>query len=160
MFFIATDCSRKGSELTPANKQQGSLSRPSLPIHRTRAKSKNRSVRIDPPSPKRGATGWGFAAALRALSNRKPLFRGLGWVGLEPTTNALKGRCSTIELPTRLAEILSWLTARAQPTPKTFGAALPLSFQPDASFRFYDDSSAGARMSPKRSRSELCGRSR
>ena len=27
--------------------------------------------------------------------------RGLGWVGLEPTTNALKGRCSTIELPTR-----------------------------------------------------------
>ena len=27
--------------------------------------------------------------------------RKLGWVGLEPTTNALKGRCSTIELPTR-----------------------------------------------------------
>jgi hypothetical protein len=27
--------------------------------------------------------------------------RELGWVGLEPTTNALKGRCSTIELPTR-----------------------------------------------------------
>src|SRR4051812_29507926 len=26
---------------------------------------------------------------------------GVGWVGLEPTTNALKGRCSTIELPTR-----------------------------------------------------------
>src|SRR4051812_32292411 len=26
---------------------------------------------------------------------------GGGWVGLEPTTNALKGRCSTIELPTR-----------------------------------------------------------
>jgi hypothetical protein len=26
---------------------------------------------------------------------------GMGWVGLEPTTNALKGRCSTIELPTR-----------------------------------------------------------
>ncbi len=25
----------------------------------------------------------------------------MGWVGLEPTTNALKGRCSTIELPTR-----------------------------------------------------------
>ena len=24
----------------------------------------------------------------------------MGWVGLEPTTNALKGRCSTIELPT------------------------------------------------------------
>ena len=29
---------------------------------------------------------------------------GLGWVGLEPTTNALKGRCSTIELPTRRGE--------------------------------------------------------
>jgi hypothetical protein len=25
----------------------------------------------------------------------------MGWVGLEPTTNALKGRCSTVELPTR-----------------------------------------------------------
>ena len=25
----------------------------------------------------------------------------MGWVGLEPTTNALKGRCSTIELPTQ-----------------------------------------------------------
>jgi hypothetical protein len=28
----------------------------------------------------------------------------LGWVGLEPTTNALKGRCSTIELPTRIGK--------------------------------------------------------
>ena len=28
----------------------------------------------------------------------------MGWVGLEPTTNALKGRCSTIELPTRIGE--------------------------------------------------------
>jgi hypothetical protein len=28
-------------------------------------------------------------------------FSRVGWVGLEPTTNALKGRCSTIELPTR-----------------------------------------------------------
>jgi hypothetical protein len=26
----------------------------------------------------------------------------MGWVGLEPTTNALKGRCSTVELPTRV----------------------------------------------------------
>ena len=26
---------------------------------------------------------------------------GVGWEGLEPSTNALKGRCSTIELPTR-----------------------------------------------------------
>ena len=25
----------------------------------------------------------------------------MGWLGLEPRTNALKGRCSTIELPTR-----------------------------------------------------------
>jgi hypothetical protein len=25
----------------------------------------------------------------------------VGWLGLEPRTNALKGRCSTIELPTR-----------------------------------------------------------
>ena len=31
---------------------------------------------------------------------RFPREKGLGWVGLEPTTNALKGRCSTIELPT------------------------------------------------------------
>ena len=30
--------------------------------------------------------------------------RKVGWVGLEPTTNALKGRCSTIELPTRNLE--------------------------------------------------------
>jgi hypothetical protein len=29
------------------------------------------------------------------------VLEGLGWVGIEPTTNALKGRCSTIELPTR-----------------------------------------------------------
>ncbi len=27
--------------------------------------------------------------------------KGVGWDGLEPSTNALKGRCSTIELPTR-----------------------------------------------------------
>ena len=26
----------------------------------------------------------------------------VGWVGIEPTTTALKGRCSTAELPTRL----------------------------------------------------------
>jgi hypothetical protein len=31
----------------------------------------------------------------------------LGWVGLEPTTNALKGRCSTIELPTPRRETSS-----------------------------------------------------
>jgi hypothetical protein len=28
----------------------------------------------------------------------------MGWVGLEPTTNALKGRCSTIELPTHVGK--------------------------------------------------------
>ena len=26
----------------------------------------------------------------------------VGWAGLEPATNGLKGRCSTIELPTRV----------------------------------------------------------
>ena len=31
-----------------------------------------------------------------------PTAEKLGWAGLEPATNALKGRCSTIELPTRL----------------------------------------------------------
>ena len=28
----------------------------------------------------------------------------VGWVGIEPTTTALKGRCSTAELPTRPSE--------------------------------------------------------
>ena len=28
----------------------------------------------------------------------------VGWEGLEPSTNALKGRCSTIELPILLPE--------------------------------------------------------
>ena len=37
-----------------------------------------------------------FGAALSNCKTRMDL----GWVGLEPTTNALKGRCSTIELPT------------------------------------------------------------
>ena len=27
----------------------------------------------------------------------------VGWVGIEPTTNALKGRCSTFELPSHVA---------------------------------------------------------
>ena len=31
----------------------------------------------------------------------------LGWAGLEPATNALKGRCSTIELPTRAGRNVS-----------------------------------------------------
>jgi hypothetical protein len=31
----------------------------------------------------------------------KSIIEGVGWAGLEPATNALKGRCSTIELPTR-----------------------------------------------------------
>ncbi len=38
---------------------------------------------------------------LRRDSARETGGESLGWVGLEPTTNALKGRCSTIELPTR-----------------------------------------------------------
>ena len=42
----------------------------------------------------------------------------MGWLGLEPRTNALKGRCSTIELPTRETS----------------------SCRIGASFSFYDDS--------------------
>jgi hypothetical protein len=43
----------------------------------------------------------------------------LGWVGLEPTANALKGRCSTIELPT--LKFLSSPTVRSQTTnPESF----------------------------------------
>ena len=40
----------------------------------------------------------------------------MGWAGLEPATNALKGRCSTIELPTR-AElfVLVQLVERRKP---------------------------------------------
>ena len=39
----------------------------------------------------------------------------VGWVGLEPTTNALKGRCSTIELPTRLLKAVEWLFYARKP---------------------------------------------
>ncbi len=44
----------------------------------------------------------------------------MGWVGLEPTTNALKGHCSTIELPTRLEEMrtISFLPRDATPNHK------------------------------------------
>ena len=49
----------------------------------------------------------------------------VGWAGLEPATNALKGRCSTSELPTRDFS-LSSLRLESQPTPKAFGAALPI----------------------------------
>lgn len=38
----------------------------------------------------------------------------MGWVGLEPTTNALKGRCSTIELPTRVSFSLYRAGSEAQ----------------------------------------------
>ncbi len=40
------------------------------------------------------------------LEERKlnPQLSNLGWAGLEPAANALKGRCSTIELPTRARE--------------------------------------------------------
>src|SRR5437764_1567723 len=40
-------------------------------------------------------------AARGAAENINPGHMNLGWAGLEPATNALKGRCSTIELPTR-----------------------------------------------------------
>ena len=43
------------------------------------------------------------------------LFIRLGWVGLEPTTNALKGRCSTIELPTRNPRRFRMKTQRRLP---------------------------------------------
>ena len=36
-----------------------------------------------------------------ALGSPKVKHKMVGWVGLEPTTNSLKGYCSTIELPTR-----------------------------------------------------------
>src|SRR5581483_11794060 len=39
----------------------------------------------------------------------------MGWAGLEPATNALKGRCSTIELPTR-KEAKGGLTNAARKT--------------------------------------------
>src|SRR6185436_21182716 len=35
---------------------------------------------------------------------RHAVGRMVGWVGIEPTTTALKGRCSTAELPTRDSE--------------------------------------------------------
>lgn len=60
----------------------------------------------------------------------------VGRVGLEPTTNALKGRCSTIELPTRLPAISTQLIARSEPTPKAFGAALPSSYRPEQASAF------------------------
>ena len=37
----------------------------------------------------------------------------VGWVGLEPTTNGLKGRCSTTELPTHEARTNGQLPSRA-----------------------------------------------
>src|SRR5947209_3083730 len=40
----------------------------------------------------------------------------LGWVGLEPTTNALKGRCSTIELPTLMGGTVVIQIARSRKT--------------------------------------------
>ena len=40
---------------------------------------------------------------------------GVGWEGLEPSTNALKGRCSTIELPTRAGKIRYILFGELQP---------------------------------------------
>ena len=48
-----------------------------------------------------------------ANESREVGSEGVGWVGLEPTTNALKGRCSTIELPTRLASLSFYAVSRA-----------------------------------------------
>jgi hypothetical protein len=49
----------------------------------------------------------------------------MGWAGLEPAANALKGRCSTIELPTQLL-LFSLFSSSPATTPRVFGAALPL----------------------------------
>lgn len=43
----------------------------------------------------------------------------MGRVGLEPTTNALKGRCSTIELPTR------WMDPDFADSPQKFNHGIP-----------------------------------
>ncbi len=83
----------------------------------------------------------------------------VGRVGLEPTTNALKGRCSTIELPTRSVSSHPKAVAQSQPTPKAFGAARQGAANPGGSLSLYDDSFAGAR-SRSKSWSELRGRSR
>ena len=40
----------------------------------------------------------------------------VGWAGLEPATNALKGRCSTIELPTRSCQRSGATKARCRVT--------------------------------------------
>ena len=53
----------------------------------------------------------------------------LGWVGLEPTTNALKGRCSTIELPTRDPKSSPQFVPIQNQPRKPFGAAPALSYQ-------------------------------
>ena len=46
--------------------------------------------------------------------------RFLGWVGLEPTTNALKGRCSTIELPTQIRKQFYAALPRLATNPERF----------------------------------------
>ncbi len=52
-----------------------------------------------------------------------PLFVMVGWEGLEPSTNALKGRCSTIELPThRPRRNVLACFARSVPLKKSVGA--------------------------------------
>ena len=55
---------------------------------------------------------------------------GLGWAGLEPAANALKGRCSTIELPTPGNFSLSSLPSESQPTRKLSGLLYRLSHRP------------------------------
>ena len=55
-------------------------------------------------APTRGLLGADVVAARGTAENINPGQMNLGWAGLEPATNALKGRCSTIELPTRAAK--------------------------------------------------------
>jgi hypothetical protein len=54
------------------------------------------------------------------------LLQRMGWLGLEPRTNALKGRCSTIELPTRRA-ILSNQKRKLQAGVRAMRVPLPSS---------------------------------
>lgn len=42
------------------------------------------------------------SARIRTVVIKPTIRKIVGWDGLEPSTNALKGRCSTIELPTQL----------------------------------------------------------
>ena|SRR5213080_2127632 len=71
-----------------------------------------------------------YNAVQKCRAGYKPkAIQKMGWAGLEPAANALKGRCSTIELPTPGNFSLSSLLSESQPTAKAFGAALPMSYR-------------------------------